>query len=164
MNGDYPASVPSNDSSSNPVSMLLELWNGPRKVATRYLVVSAINTLNHQLVLFVANSVWNWTGGWANAFAACVAALPAYLMSRAWVWEVSGRHSLRREVIPFWTIALVGLIVSTLFAEAADRWFGAGLVVNFASLVGYFVVWVGKFLLLDRLFTSAPATLEEGAA
>ncbi len=157
MAGEYPSAVPT----TTPVAFIDDLWNGSRKVATRYLAVSGLNTLNHQLLLFLANSVWDWTGGWANAFAASVAALPAYLMSRAWVWEVSGRHSLRREVIPFWTIALVGLLVSTLFAEVADRTFGAGVAVNIASLVGYFVVWVAKFLLLDRLFTAAGDPAQE---
>ncbi len=157
MAGEYPSAVPT----TTPVALLDDLWNGSRKVATRYLVVSGFNTLNHQILLFLANSVWDWTGGWANAFAASVAALPAYLMSRAWVWEVSGRHSLRREVIPFWAIALVGLLVSTLFAEIADRTFGAGIAVNIASLVGYFVVWVAKFMVLDRLFTAGGDAAQE---
>lgn len=130
-------------------------WVGEHRVATRYIAVSVINTVNHQALLFLANSVWDWTGGWANVFAATTAAVPAYLLSRAWVWEVSGRHSFRSEVLPFWTIALVGLLVSTLCAEVADRVFGAGIAVNIASLVGYFFVWVAKFVLLDRMFTAA---------
>ncbi len=134
---------------------LNELWNGRYRVASRYVAVSVINTLNHQLLLSLANTVWDWTGGWANVFAACMAAIPAYLLSRAWVWEVSGRHSWRTEILPFWAIALVGLVVSSVFAEMADRWFGSGIAVNIGSLIGYFIVWVAKFFLLDRLFTAA---------
>ena len=118
----------------------------------RYLTVSIINLFNHQVLLFVANSLWGWSGGWANVFAACIAAIPAYILSRAWVWEVTGRHDLRTEILPFWLLALAGLIVSTGLAELTDRSFGAGVLVNVASLTGYFVVWVAKFFLLDRLF------------
>lgn len=145
------------------VDRVSEMWNGHSKVATRYIAVSVINTANHQGLLFVANSIWNWTGGWANVFAACLAALPAYLLSRAWVWEVSGKHNWKTEVLPFWTIAFVGMGVSTLFAELADRWVGAGPAVNVASLVGYFIVWVAKYFILDRLFVETE-TISGGAA
>ena len=122
--------------------------------ATRYLLVSAVNFIGHQTFLFLANSVWGWSGGIANIFAAIVMSVPAYLLSRAWVWEVEGGHDMRRHVLPFWAITLVGLVVSSLFAAAADRIFGAGIAVNIASLIGYFIVWVAKFFLLDRLFGS----------
>jgi putative flippase GtrA len=115
--------------------------------------VSAINFVGHQVLLFVANSVWGWQGGVANVFAACTMAGPAYVLSRAWVWEVDGKHDFRTEVLPFWAITLAGLLVSTLFAAIADRVFGAGVAVNLASIVGYFIVWVAKFFLLDRLFS-----------
>lgn len=115
-------------------------------------MVSAINFVGHQAFLFLANSVWGWSGGVANVFAACVMSMPAYLLSRAWVWEVDGRHDMRRQVLPFWAITVLGLVVSTLFAAIADRVFGAGVAVNIASLIGYFIVWVAKFFMLDRLF------------
>lgn len=59
---------------------------------------------------------------------------------------------MRGEVLPFWAIALVGLVVSSLMAEAADRLFDNRLMISAGSLLGYFVVWVAKFLLLDLLF------------
>ena len=125
--------------------------------ATRYLLVSTFNFVGHQAFLFLANSVWGWSGGVANVFAACVMSIPAYLLSRAWVWEVDGRHDMKRQVLPFWAITFTGLVVSTLFAAIADRVFGAGIAVNIASLIGYFIVWVAKFFLLDRLFGSPSA-------
>lgn len=130
-------------------------------MATRYLLVSTFNFVGHQVLLFLANSVWGWPGGVANVFAACVMSIPAYLLSRAWVWEVNGRHDVRRQVLPFWAITAAGLLVSTVLAATADAVFGAGLAVNLASLIGYFIVWVAKFFLLDRLFGGLTATVEE---
>ena len=130
-------------------------------MATRYVLVSAFNFAGHQAFLFLANSVWGWPGGVANIFAACVMSIPAYLLARAWVWEVDGRHDMRRHVLPFWAITFAGLVVSTVFAAIADSAFGAGIAVNLASLVGYFIVWVAKFFLLDRLFSGASAATDE---
>lgn len=130
-------------------------------LALRYVAVSAVNIVNHQILLNVANSVWGWGGGVSNVFAAVVASVPAYLLSRYWVWEVRGANSLRAEVLPFWIIALAGLVLSTALAEMADRTFGSGIWVALASLFGYFVVWVLKFIVLDRIFHRSISRLAE---
>lgn len=143
--------------SSEAVNPLADLLAGRGKLAGRYLAVSVINIFNSQALLYLANSVWGWPGGWANVFAASLASIPAYVLSRAWVWERRGSHSMRREVLPFWIITLIGLVVSSVAAALADRQFGPGLLVNVASLCAYFVVWVAKFVVLDRLFTHDPS-------
>ncbi len=143
-------------SSPEAVNPLADVLAGRGKLAGRYLAVSIINIFNSQALLYIANSIWGWPGGWANVFAAILASIPAYLLSRAWVWEKRGGHSMRREVLPFWVITFVGLVVSSVAAALADRQFGAGLLVNVASLGAYFIVWVAKFVLLDHLFSQDP--------
>ncbi len=132
-----------------------------RGIASRYIVVSVVNLFNHQLLLNLANSGWGWSGGRANVFAAVLSAIPGYLLSRYWVWAVRGSHSFRTEILPFWVLALLGLIFSTALAEGADRAFGAGIAVALASLAGYFVVWVMKFIILDRIFERSARRHEE---
>ncbi len=119
----------------------------------RYLIVSVVNVVNHQLLLQLAVNAFGWGGGLANAFAAVTAAFPAYWLSRRWVWSVEGRSSLRHEVLPFWGLALAGLIISTILAEAADRLFDNPLMISVGSLIGYTIVWIAKFLFLNRIFT-----------
>lgn len=131
-------------------------------VALRYVVVSVLNVVNHQILLNIANSGWGWSGGIANVFAAVIAAIPAYLLTRYWVWNVRGSHSLREEIVPFWALSLAGLALSSGLAEGADRVFGAGIAVATASMIGYFVVWIGKFLILDRLFADRDDDPDEG--
>ncbi len=135
--------------SSDKLAALVEGRAGP---ASRYVAVSVINVVNHQVLLLLANSVWGWPGGRANAFAAMVALVPAYLLTRTWVWSVEASISFRREVVPFFSLAILGLVVSSLTSEIADRLFGAGLLVNLASLLGYGLVWVAKFFILERIF------------
>ena len=134
-----------------------------RGVAGKYVIVSILNVVNHQVLLNIANSGWGWSGGRSNLFAAVIAAVPAYLLSRFWVWEVRGPHQLRAEIIPFWGLALIGLVVSTTLAEAADRALGSGVWVAAGSLVGYFLVWLAKFVVLDGLFTRAAARNPSGS-
>ena len=122
-------------------------------VLVRYLLTSGINVVNHQLLLQLAVRGWDWGGGEANVFASLVSVIPAYLLSRYWVWQVAGKPSLRYEVIPFWVIAVVGLVASTLTAEAADRLFERPIMISVGSLLGYGVVWVLKFVVLNSLFT-----------
>ena len=129
--------------------------------AVRYILVSVLNLVNHQGVLFVAHSVWGWSGGWANALAAVVSAVPAYILSKRWVWKSQGTYSLRDEIIPFWGIAVLGLVVSSLMAELADRLFGSSLAVAAGSLIGYVIVWILKFMLLEKMFARAGHHHEE---
>jgi len=130
-------------------------------LAQKYLIVSAINLINHQVLLNVANSWWGWGGGVSNMFAAMTAAIPAYFLSRYWVWEVRGRHSLRGEILPFWILSLAGLVVSTALAEAGGRYGGDGLWVALGSLAGYLIVWVTKFAILNGMFVRATRRNEQ---
>lgn len=118
----------------------------------RYGAVSSVNIVGHQAILYVANSVADVAGGQANALAAIIMCLPAYLLSRNWVWDVDGAHSLRGQVLPFWIITVVGLVVSTVLAAIAQALFGGGIAVNAAAFAGYFLVWIAKFFVLEHLF------------
>ncbi len=123
-------------------------------LAGRFVAVSAINVVNHQAVLWLTNSVLGWSAVPANVTAASLAAIPAFVLSRQWVWKAQG--DVRRQVLPFWVISVAGLVVSTACAAGAEAAFGAGLAVNAASFIGYFLVWIAKFFLLDRLFGDRP--------
>ena len=118
----------------------------------RYGAVSATNIVGHQVILSIANSGLDIPGGPANAIAAAIMSVPAYLLSRNWVWQVDGKHSIRGQVLPFWVITILGLVVSTAMAAGAQSIFGEGVAVNIAAFLGYFIVWVIKFLVLERLF------------
>ncbi|MEM8904010.1 MAG: class I SAM-dependent methyltransferase [Actinomycetota bacterium] len=88
----------------------------------RYAGVSAVTVVFTQAVLFSAYGV-GITGALANVIAVTLGAVPNYLLNRAWVWERSGSHDVWREIVPFWTYALLGLVVSTIVVAWADaRW------------------------------------------
>lgn len=127
----------------------------------RYLITSGVNVVNHQLLLQLAVRWWGWNGGEANVFAAITAVIPAYLLSRYWVWQVEGKPSLRDEIIPFWIIAAIGLVASTVAAQLADRAFEDPIMISVGSLVGYLLVWILKFAVLNYLFRRSAARRTE---
>ena len=66
------------------------------------------------------------------------------------------RENLRRQVLVFWVAVMLGVALATLFTHLvenamADRTTlvrGAAVVV--AQLLGFGIVWVGRFVILDR--------------
>lgn len=132
----------------------------------KYASVSIISTLVTQVVLFLTYSVWKvGTAMESNVIATIVASVPAYYLNRSWTWGKSGRSNVWREVVPFWAISFVGLVLSTIAvgvaAHNADRItsseLGRELIVNFANLFTYGCIWVGRYFIFNRfLFGDAP--------
>jgi putative flippase GtrA len=128
------------------------LRSGQGAKLLRFGAVSAFNVVLGQILLFTAQVALDWPAVAANVFAVSVGAVPAYLLSRYWVWEKRGRNRIMREVIPFWTLALIGFAVSTSAVWYVDtRWDVGPLVVNLTNLAAFGVLWVAKFAILDRV-------------
>jgi putative flippase GtrA len=117
----------------------------------RYSGVSVVNLIVGQSLLFMFHSVLGWRAVVANFFAVCLSAAPAYMMSRRWVWRQEGAHSMTNEVLPFWALAVAGLVVSTLAVGFAEEHFDAAIMVNVANIVGFGLVWVVKFVVLEHV-------------
>ena len=114
--------------------------------------VSAFNVLFGQSLLLVAQTVFGWSAVGSNIFAVSISAIPAYLLSRYWVWQKRGKNHFMTEVLPFWTLALLGFGLSTVAVWFVERqWDPHPLVINLTNLVAFGVVWVGKFIVLDRV-------------
>ncbi len=125
----------------------------------RFASVSLLGTLTTQLVLWLLVGRWNWHGAPANLFSVSMVSVPSYLANRHWVWERKrGQHSLRGEVLPYWTMAFAGLLLSTILAWLAYRSFPHAWAVSAANLAGFGVLWFGKFLLFDRFIFGDDAT------
>ncbi len=124
--------------------------------------MSAFNVVFGQALLFGAQTVLDWSPVASNVFAVSVSAGPAYLLSRYWVWQKRGKNHFWREVVPFWTLALLGFGLSTLAVwYVARQWDPHPLVINLTNLTAFGVVWVAKFVILDRvLFTQDDPTDE----
>ncbi len=95
--------------------------------------------------------------GTANAIAVACGIPPSYLANRQWVWGRTGRHDLRREVLPFWTLSLGGLVASTWSVAHVGvliaSWPAASqaIVLPLAMVAVFGALWIVQFVVLDRV-------------
>jgi len=117
----------------------------------KYSAVSAVAFPFTQVLLLVFTLGLDWSFVTANLVAVSIMAFPAYVMNRYWVWGKNDKNRFMTEVLPFWVITLIGLVLSTICAHFAEVWFDSPLAVNVANAVGFGLVWVFKFVFLDRV-------------
>jgi putative flippase GtrA len=97
----------------------------------------------------------------ANIVGVAVSTVPAYFINRYWVWSKKDANSIKREVIPFWTMSFLGLLLSTIIVGAVED-ADDKLLISAANLSGFGILWVAKFFVLDKfMFGGGPATPEE---
>ncbi len=116
----------------------------------RFVVVSAATVVTGHLILYWLHSVAGMAPVPANLASTVANTGIVLIANRRWVWQVENEVGFRREVAPFLAIAAVGLAVSTAVVWLVSETIGEGLWVNAANLVGFGVVWLGRFLVLDR--------------
>lgn len=97
---------------------------------------------------------------WSTLAGNLIGTLPAYNLNRRWTWGKRGRSHFRREIMPFWTMSMMGIAFSQLGAWWAKHevhshsWshlFNTGLVT--ATNLGCFAVfWVLKLIVFNRIF------------
>lgn len=124
----------------------------------RYCAVSGVSTGLSLIGLFVFYRVFGLSPRKSNVIATCIATVPSYYLNRSWAWGKNGKSHFMKEVAPFWTIALVSLLISTAAVGlAASQSKGIhsvdirGLVLVLTNFVTYGFLWVGKFILFNKV-------------
>ena len=157
---------------SGLVARIVRLWHH-RKTAEgkkmfRYTMVSVISTVVSFATLGLVYGVFRlWTEVPSTLFANAVATVPSYYLNRNWAWGKSGRSHIRREVLPFWALSGVGMLLSIATSSEA-RSFGIRhfdhnhlartAIVEGLNLFAFGILWVVKFVVFQRLFRAAPAS------
>lgn len=128
----------------------------------KYSAVSVVNVVVGQglLFLFTGRGIGPTI---SNVLAVSISAVPAYFMNRAWVWGRKGRSSFKREILPFWGFAFLGLVLSALAVTIASAAVGYDpkqldtieswkrLIPNIANISAFGILWVVKFFVLDAV-------------
>jgi putative flippase GtrA len=133
----------------------------------RYSSVSVISTILTNSLLFLFYDVVSIGPAMeCNILATCITTAPAYYLNRNWTWGKSGKSHVWKEIVPFWVISFLSLVLSTvavgIAAHNADRVSHAkivrSLLVVTANLVTYGSIWVLKFVIFNKyLFTHGHA-------
>jgi len=133
------------------MAVLDRVTRGRGELAIRYSMVSVVGVVLTQVQLAVYVGLWDWDPTRANLIACSLTSLPVFLLNKRWVWNVDGKVSVRREIIPFWVFTLAGLALSTGMVAIAEEVSDSTLLVMAASIGGFGVLWVAKFLFLDQI-------------
>jgi putative flippase GtrA len=136
----------------------------------RYAGVSAVFVpIGQGLVQVIGLRLDNYTT--ASLLAAAIATIPLFFANKHFVWRVTSSDNLRSQVLVFWVAVMLGVLLATLFTYlvetvlADQRALVRGTAVLFAQLLGLGIVWVGRFLIVDRwLFKLAGDTPEHATA
>jgi putative flippase GtrA len=117
----------------------------------KYSTASFAGLVVGQTVLFLCYQSLGWAAIPANLMSVTLGAIPNYLINRRWTWHQTGKNRLWGEVIPFWVMSALGMIVSLFtVAYAEDRW-DTALAVGLAQVFGFGLLWIAKFLVLDKV-------------
>ncbi len=127
----------------------------------RYTTVSIISALTSLVILTIVYGVLRlWNEVISTLFANIMAGFPSYYLNRRWVWRKGGRSHVWRELLPFWVMSITGigfaLYTATLARNFADshhlQHLGRTLLVVGANVAAFGILWLLKFLILNRLF------------
>src|SRR5262245_23660961 len=98
----------------------------------KYMAVSVANVLFGGGLLLAFQV--EMTPVMANACAVAISSVPAYYMSRIWVWGKSGKSHFKKEVLPFWIFVAAGFVLSTLAISIADNHTTNKVIILFVQL------------------------------
>jgi putative flippase GtrA len=144
-----------------------------RQKGPRYVGVSVINVIVGQGLLVFFHVVLHIGQTLSNVLAVSISAVPAYYLSRAWVWGRKGKSHFKTEVLPFWLFIAVGLVFSTIMVAVGSRIAGVTgedvanlsaiqkLLPNLLNMFAFGILWVLRFFLMEKLFTRRPELAEE---
>jgi putative flippase GtrA len=130
------------------VRELIDRYGGK---ALRYSTVSLCGVAITQALIFLFFGVLDWNAALANFVAVMISSVPAYLLNRAWVWNKRDAHSFSREVVPFWGMAILGLILSTIAVAIVDNYTDAAVFVSLTNIAAFGTLWVAKFFILEKV-------------
>jgi putative flippase GtrA len=138
----------------------VDWYNTPHgKRMFRYTMVSVVAVPVGLLFDILALDLLRWSPGWSGVFGAAFGAIPSYYLNRTWAWGKTGRSHLLKEIVPFWVIAVIGVIFAGWTQNLAGDYVAhhhiTGLVrqvlILGAYLGGFAILWGVKYVIFNKL-------------
>jgi putative flippase GtrA len=117
----------------------------------RFVMVSGVAVPFGQGIFVLCKEGLELNGTVSNLIAVTLSCIPSYLLNRYWVWGKRGRNHFWREVFPFWAMAALGLVLSTIAVWFVDQRTDVTVFLMAANLSAFGLLYIVKFLLLDRV-------------
>lgn len=148
----------------SPAALLDRARSPEGQKAIKYTLVSVISVAVYQAALAVFYGLLRWKATPANITANVFGGIPSYYLNRNWAWGKSGRSHFWKEIVPFWSLAFIGMAFSTWAAVLGDH-FAQGhvtshlaktIIVLGAAFGSFFILWVVKFVLFNKFIFKNP--------
>ena len=140
----------------SPSGVLAHARTDEGKKQLRYLGVSLVFVPIGQILIQVFGLLFDGNYVKASLLNAAILTLPNFFANKRWVWRVTSKDNQRTQIVVFWVAAMLGVSLATgltLFVQEATKTQSkiiTALAVFVAQLTGFGIVWVGRYLVLDR--------------
>ncbi|MGZ4683667.1 MAG: GtrA family protein [Acidimicrobiales bacterium] len=122
----------------------------------RYVGVSVVFVPVGQVLIQVLGSVFDGNFTLASIVAAAILTVPNFFANKLLVWKDTSRDNLRTQVVVFWVAAMLGVslatgltyVVQQLTVDSSSLMQRVSVFV--AQMTGFGIVWVGRYLVLDK--------------
>lgn len=102
----------------------------------------------------------------ASLLAYAITTVPGFFLYKRFVWRDMSRQNLHRQVVVFWVAVMLTVSLATLLtylvqnAVADQTMLIRGAAAFCAQMLGLSIVWVGRYVMLDR-WLSAKAEIPD---
>ncbi|AGZ53607.1 GtrA family protein [Mycobacterium kansasii] len=92
----------------------------------------------------------------ASLLAAAIVTIPNFFANKRFVWRAVSGENLHHQVLVFWTVVMLAVGLATYFTYLVDDAMAGysrpvhGVVVFLVQVLGFGLVWIGRYLILDR--------------
>jgi putative flippase GtrA len=131
--------------------MLLDLRSPTVRKLAKYSTASVVAVCVGQPVFWICNGLLGWDAIVSNLVSVSCGAVPNYLINRRWTWSQTGKNRLWGEIVPFWAMSALGVVFSLVAVHYADQRWHSTAINALAQLAGFGVLWMAKFLVLDKV-------------
>ncbi len=139
------------------------------RVFTRFAAGAAVATVCSQATFLLLFGVLGASAALSGASAFVAGAIPSFVLHRFWAWRRAGRVEVRAELLPYLAVITLNGLLATAATTGVDRLVASSIdahavhTVVLAVVFGasYVLLFVVKFVLLDRLVFGAATRREE---
>lgn len=124
-------------------------------------VAAAFMPLGQGLIQVLGRCLDDYTA--ASLLAATIVTVPNFFANKHFVWRLTTRENLRKNMLVFWLVVVLGVSLATWFTHLVDQvtvdrtTLVRGTAIFIVQLCGFGIAWIGRFFVLDRwLFKDAP--------
>src|SRR4051794_8540678 len=144
----------------SPSAIIAHAKSAEGRKQIRYLGVSVVFVpVGQVLIQLLGNRVFDGDFTKASIVSALILTVPNFFANKYLVWKDTSKDRLRTQVLIFWFAAIAGVTFATSLTWLVEQRFThengevtlkEKVAVFIAQLTGFGVVWVARYLILDR--------------